>query len=240
MSTNKRNLSPRDITGEFFSNKNFPELGDNETEKTDNFNTKINIPAPKRKHSKIINVFQKSIDTEPNFSRDIMTKKFKTKLCYSFTNNKKCIYGENCNYAHSYDELNIKKCLYSEKCNKIIKTEEGKIINADNSNVCRFIHENESKEEYIIRVNFTYKFDKFDTDSCNSDNCNVVYPEKNNNNDYKYFLNSLFPHESAIIPVDIDYNPYNETYIKIPKNLASKAFKLAIMSGKKDIRIEVI
>jgi hypothetical protein len=40
-----------------------------------------------------------------------------------------------------------------------------------------------------------------------------------------------------------EYNPYRyptKTYIKVPKDLASKALEMAINSGKKDIRIEIL
>jgi hypothetical protein len=232
MTTNATELSPRDITTEFFSNKNFPGLGDI-VENNEEFKSKrINCPAPKRKNSRMITIGQYSINNMEN-DNSVYNKTFKTKLCSSFKNNKSCFYGKNCKYAHSYDELNIKKCLFSENCNKITINEEGKILNKNDNNICKFIHNNETKEDYINRLD-QYNFDN---KSYDSDLCEKVYPDFDKN---IYFCNSIFPSEFVNIPIDIDYNPYKVNHIKIPKALAKKALNLALNSGIKDIRIEII
>ncbi len=43
-------------------------------------------------------------------------KLYKSKICEYWRKTGTCAYGENCKFAHGYDELNIAKCKYGNKC----------------------------------------------------------------------------------------------------------------------------
>lgn len=77
-------------------------------------------------------------------------KYYKTKFCKSYNNNEECQYKENCDFAHSFDELRILKCAYYKECVFISRDEEGKCHN--NNKVCKFQHEGETKDEYFKRI----------------------------------------------------------------------------------------
>jgi hypothetical protein len=61
----------------------------------------------------------------------------KTKMCNRYDCD-----GNNCSYAHSDSELKIRDCLFGEEC----------IYQNSKNKMCKFIHPNESVENYKKRI----------------------------------------------------------------------------------------
>ena len=72
-----------------------------------------------------------------------------TKMCDSVKNNKKCN-RKKCNFAHSIEELRIPECFNKENCRNV-QYINGEYVNKG-SKVCKNIHPNETKENYLHRV----------------------------------------------------------------------------------------
>ena len=89
----------------------------------------------------------------------------KTKMCKISD----CMKGKNCLYAHSFEELNIKKCLFQEKCRNV-EIKNGILCNKNEDNICRYIHQNETIDNYKIRLGF---LEKIDTSKKTLERCEV-------------------------------------------------------------------
>ena len=63
---------------------------------------------------------------------------YKTSLCNKNNCNK-----NNCSYAHSLSELKVRKCLFGDDC----------IYKHSVNKMCKYIHPDESKKEYMIKIN---------------------------------------------------------------------------------------
>jgi hypothetical protein len=74
-------------------------------------------------------------------------KNKKTKLC-----NKNDCTNNNCNFAHNIEELNIIDCKFNINCKQILNI-DGLIINKYKSNICKYKHPDENKEQFIKRIN---------------------------------------------------------------------------------------
>ena len=72
-----------------------------------------------------------------------------TKFCKHYTN---CTF-KNCNFAHSPEQLVVNPCGYGNECCHIFIPKNGKVLNNFKSHkVCKFIHPNEDKVQYMNRV----------------------------------------------------------------------------------------
>ena len=100
-----------------------------------------------------------------NFNNSIIKKekmknnyydKTKTQFCKSLNDEKKCVYGTGCNYAHSISELIISMCNYPNTCYKVYLNDKQEFYNCDKQK-CRFLHTLETKENYIKRSGMYFK-----------------------------------------------------------------------------------
>ena len=79
---------------------------------------------------------------------------YKTKMCRSVSSTDPCKYGSKCQFAHSKKELVIQQCRFGNNCRFVCFNHlTSEIDNAHNSNICKFIHENETKSQYFNRCN---------------------------------------------------------------------------------------
>ena len=76
----------------------------------------------------------------------------RTKMCMSVTKGVPCRHGDRCRFAHSQEELQIAKCFFGCNCRFVRQTNQGWWVNAGGDKKCTFIHEGESKENYVKRV----------------------------------------------------------------------------------------
>lgn len=72
---------------------------------------------------------------------------YRTKFC-----NKDFCDKEDCNFAHSYEELNTICCNWGDTCKQIF-IEDGLVKNKNNFSICKYKHRLETKEHYLERIN---------------------------------------------------------------------------------------
>ena len=76
----------------------------------------------------------------------------RTKMCLSVTKGVPCRHGDRCRFAHSQEELQVAKCFFGCNCRFVRQTNQGWWMNAGGDKKCTFIHQGESKENYVKRV----------------------------------------------------------------------------------------
>ena len=74
----------------------------------------------------------------------------KSRMCSSVDKNEVCQRGDNCNFAHSLDELKISNCLFEQRC-RFVRMSNGKLIN-NGEKVCSHKHPHETDETFMIRT----------------------------------------------------------------------------------------
>ena len=79
-------------------------------------------------------------------------KKEKTQMCRSVKDKTKCPHGNNCRYAHKFEELVVSLCGFNDKCRGIHKNEKGYYTNSTDEKICFYRHTTESKENYRRRT----------------------------------------------------------------------------------------
>jgi hypothetical protein len=73
-----------------------------------------------------------------------------TRMCVSYTQNIKCLKGDECTYAHNVNELNTTPCNFKDKCNNVRK--KGKQYINHGQKLCVFLHPDESLDNYYTRA----------------------------------------------------------------------------------------
>ena len=66
----------------------------------------------------------------------------KTVMCRHVMAGRKCFNGDQCVFAHTFDELNIHQCKFGDRCNRFDNPE----------NQCIFQHPCETREDYLVRM----------------------------------------------------------------------------------------
>ena len=88
--------------------------------------------------------------------KNIVEEKIKTILCSSLSTGVVCKHKENCNFAHSVEELTVKPCLFQDRCKMIINI-NGSCENKNNL-CCQYIHSNlETLNAFYRRISIKIK-----------------------------------------------------------------------------------
>jgi hypothetical protein len=103
---------------------------------------------------KKFNIRSSHVYTSENVSSKPSVKK--TKLCRSLLNNKCCLFGASCKFAHNYSQ--ISKCNY-DHCKKIQLIGNGFFKNINDNSICRLRHNLEMLDSFILRTNEITVFD---------------------------------------------------------------------------------
>jgi len=78
-------------------------------------------------------------------------KNKKTRMCNNLFSSSGCVYGSDCHYAHSRDELVVTDCAYGCDC---IYIKAGD-VNNNFEKICYFIHPTETLDSYYERITTT-------------------------------------------------------------------------------------
>ena len=105
--------------------------------------TTVGPTKREKKQKRIIDIYSKS------------TVQTKTRMCKSILNGMECKYGSKCSFAHTLEELTPQCCRFSERC-KLVDWNGSKYVNKYEK-TCKFIHPNETKQDYAIRNNICLK-----------------------------------------------------------------------------------
>jgi hypothetical protein len=71
-------------------------------------------------------------------------------MCVSYTQNIKCLKGDDCTYAHDVSELKTTPCNFKDGCFNVRKN--GKHYINHGHKLCVFLHPGESLDNYYIRA----------------------------------------------------------------------------------------
>ena len=165
----------------------------------------------------------------------------RTQLCRSVKQGLACKYGEKCKFAHSTSELQIPTCFFSCNCRFVRQTTQGFFVNVggSKSKLCNFIHEGESKDNFLRR---TQNYIPRETHHpIPTPPVRVELPKA-----------SVWALPKASVwalpkvmesPKVVDTSsclPVGETVLRVPAAIAVQAMEMAIKSGLKNVRVEII
>ena len=76
-----------------------------------------------------------------------------TKMCNSYFDKVECESKDECTYAHTVEQLKITPCNFKERCIHVFKDSNGEYTMASGTKkICRFLHPEETRENYTKRV----------------------------------------------------------------------------------------
>lgn len=186
---------------------------------------------------------KRTVAFEALADKETLEKKLvKTKMCNSVTKMETCPHGENCRFAHSLSELNVSNCLFEHQC-RFVRSYNGKVSNVGRK-TCEHKHPDESVEEFYKRTGLDKYREKPKIEEKSRleplvlDLAKMQKAKEEYQRDRAEGINwaaKLAPRPEVPKPASIE-----ETVLRVPKELALQAMELAIKSGKKAIRVEII
>ena len=184
-------------------------------------------PNPKNRD----HVRSQALDTLADQKKLREAKKY-TKLCDSVTSGKPCRHGARCRFAHSIEQLTVSPCFFEEKC-RHVKNVDGMIHNIDGRPCCRHIHPGETKDHFLKRTGVQFPNPPTHTSSPTSTQPTrrgLGRPPKNQSK----------PKPVYVKPVEMK-EEMCETLIQVSNaEMVTQAMELAIKSGVKNVRVEII
>lgn len=206
-------------------------------------------PTPKNRD----HVRSQALDTLADQKKLREAKKY-TKLCDSVTSGKPCRHGERCRFAHSIEQLTVSPCFFEEKC-RHVKNVGGMIHNIDGRPCCRHIHPGETKDHFLKRTGVQLPTPPAPTSPPtssqptrrglgrppkNQSKPREVEPKKRKMIQSKTSEVYQKPQPVYVKPVEIK-EEMCETLIQVSnEEMATQAMELAIKSGVKNVRVEII
>ena len=163
------------------------------------------------------------------------TENYKTRMCNSLDKNVHCWHGENCQFAHSLEELVIRDCRFKDWCQ---------------SKICFNKHPQESRDEVIIRTGLN----KYNTSTPKHKEIDVeVSCDRQTNYNWANSIKASLklPTQHEPLPPTFKFGGHRsplllepllekEIVLRVPKVMAIQALELAMNSGNRCIRVEVI
>ena len=165
----------------------------------------------------------------------------RTKLCRSVGTDYPCPHGSRCRFAHSSDELEISTCIFcifGVHCRNVIR-HNGQYFSSNRQTRARHfynnthqrcdrLHPNETIQNFCIRTGLSTPQPKITPNDIEMPTLSEAYGKK----------------ESRSVITKVESQPIveqeKETVLRVPKELAVQAMELAIKSGKKNIKVEII
>ena len=75
-----------------------------------------------------------------------------TRMCNSIIDNTSCDSGDECTYAHTFEQLKTSNCMFGDSCHHVVKT-DGNYSNAEQSDKkCYYLHPEETRENFKKRI----------------------------------------------------------------------------------------
>jgi len=178
------------------------------------------------------------------------TENHKTRMCNSLDKNVQCWHGEKCRFAHSLEELVIRDCRFKDGCQ---------------SKICCNKHPLESRDEVIKRTGlYKYNTSPPKHEEIDVEETKVVEVSCDRQTNYNW-ANAIkaslkLPTQESVpahdpLPPTFKFGAHRspllfepllepllekEIVLRVPKVLAIQALELAMNSGNRCIRVEVI
>jgi hypothetical protein len=146
----------------------------------------------------------------------------RNRMCNSVGTGEPCEHGENCRFAHNWDELVVSECTFGSECKHVKKQSEG-VYTVVEGKYCKYKHPKETKESVCIRFGMTVV------------NIIDIKPKQ---------PRSIMKESVKRINVDTvketKDNDDQEVVIRVQKELAVQALEIVVKAGKNKIRVEFI
>ncbi len=75
-----------------------------------------------------------------------------TRMCQSILDNIPCEKGDECTYAHTFEQLRTSECMFGNECHHILKNAHGYVNNHESSKTCFYIHPDENLDNLKKRI----------------------------------------------------------------------------------------
>jgi hypothetical protein len=147
-----------------------------------------------------------------------------TQMCRSVKTNEPCRHGNNCRFAHDTSELVFLDCSFGIGCRNVDRHSSGVYKNKAGK-TCNHMHPGETKSSVCNRAGINVRSNDMSSKSIKSSE-----QEKS-----KTVCTSVRADEPCRSSSHED-----EIVIRVPKELALQAMDIAMKSGKKKIRIEIV
>ena len=172
----------------------------------------------------------------------------KTRMCKAVGRNEPCPHGPTCRFAHSIDELQMSDCLFGDEC-RYVRLVNGKLCNDPTVGFCGHKHKAETRDEFINRVVRPHRPSLGEGPSRagkgDSPRLRLDIPQQPNP-----WTTSKTTTPPLPPPPEVNTNHFqtipkraevcHETVLRVPLKLAIPAMELALQSGKRNIRVEVV
>lgn len=140
-----------------------------------------------------------------------------TKMCNSYFDKIECQAKDACTYAHTIDQLKINPCNFKQGCIHVTKDEKGEYkITEGTQKICRFIHPEETRENYAKRVVSNLKRYEVKTPSEKSVSPSAVEDK---------IIEKVLTSEEPIV-------------LNVPKSVAEEMVQALLASGKKNVHVK--
>jgi len=200
-------------------------------------------PAPKKEVQCVDCVQPKQFPT---------TGVVRSRMCTSVLTNTSCRHGDQCRFAHSVADLAPTECFYGDNCKFIYSKERP----------CYFCHPFESKFEYCKRVGIKVEAPKVEAPKVEAPKVEapkvsawtkplIIAKEERCVTPVQTRRELECPpapkkEERCVTPVQTRRElecppaPKKEVVLKVPKELALEAMRMAVEQGEKNIRVELL
>lgn len=167
-------------------------------------------------------------------------------------------YRETCTFAHSLSELSLPTCAFDGRCNRFHGARDRQTGKVDKSKRCQFYHpERESEEVFKKRTNYTTPLLPLTSEESRKPRTKKVKPFQPQTrslkakpapkNVYADQPPKLVRHDTSYIdvvhqvknPSATKYTGVGTTIIRVPKEMAETAVKVALDQGLTDFKIEI-
>lgn len=175
---------------------------------------------------------------------------YKTKMCKSVEEGRKCINGDSCRFAHDIKQLSIKDCIFASRCTFVNSdTINGNIVYTNNNTkqkLCQFLHPGETIENYVSRMTHT-KPSLLRNQSTPVSSRPMSKCKATENGSWSKIVRKPISHPSLNI-IELSENTEESTeteeteeiVVKVPKDAVEQALKAVLESGKTNVRIELV
>ena len=164
----------------------------------------------------------------------------RNRMCNSISTGEPCKHGENCCFAHNWDELVVSECRFGSECKHVKKQSEG-VYTVVEGKYCKYKHPKETNDSVCVRFGMPVQ-DAPKVNIVPVININPKQPRSIMKESVKH-INLDSVKETIHVPVIYQVTKDNddqEVVIRVQKELAVQAIELVVKAGKNKIRVELI
>jgi len=174
------------------------------------------------------NVEQTNVEQTNVEQTNVEHKNSRTRMCNSVSTGEVCKHGENCRFAHKWDELVVLDCHFGSDCKYVQKQTEG-VYTVVKGKYCNYKHPKETKESICVRLGMPPKVNSSEIIDLNPKLPRSIMKE--------HVKPVSFDTVKEITP---NLQKTEEIVIRVQKELAAQALEILVKAGKNKIKVEFI